>query len=280
MAPKRRIGIVGFGHLGKFLYESIRESADFDVAFVYNRSKNADLERLVEDEDLLLDALDDFASKAPDLIVEVAHPDVTKVHGEAFLSVCDYLIGSPTALADPDVEKALKKAPHAVFVPAGALWGGNDIRRMSQLGSLAALRVTMRKHPDAFKLQGQLKDVNDAYKARKDEDEAPIILYEGPVRGLCPLAPNNVNTMAAAAVAASNLGLDGVIGRLVADKRLERWHEVHVEAKGANGFEVNAVRKNPANPGAVTGSATYGSFWASVRQAALAENPRPGLQLC
>ena len=44
-------------------------------------------------------------------------------------------------------------------------------------------------------------------------------MYEGSVRGLCPLAPNNVNTMACAAIAASGgLGFDGVIGRLVADK--------------------------------------------------------------
>ena len=42
----------------------------------------------------------------------------------------------------------------------------------------------------------------------------------GPVRGLCPLAPNNVNTMAAAALAAPNLGFDGVRGCLVSDPRL------------------------------------------------------------
>ena len=36
---------------------------------------------------------------------------------------------------------------------------------------------------------------------------------------LCPLAPNNVNTMAAAAVAAHNLGLDGTKARLVSDPR-------------------------------------------------------------
>jgi aspartate dehydrogenase len=36
------------------------------------------------------------------------------------------------------------------------------------------------------------------------------------VRELCPLAPNNVNTMAAAAVAASNLGFDKTIGCLIA----------------------------------------------------------------
>ena len=34
------------------------------------------------------------------------------------------------------------------------------------------------------------------------------------MRELCPLAPNNVNTMAAGAVAASNLGFDNTIGVL------------------------------------------------------------------
>jgi len=38
-----------------------------------------------------------------------------------------------------------------------------------------------------------------------------------PVRELCPLAPNNVNTMAIASLAAHNLGFDKVIGCLVAD---------------------------------------------------------------
>jgi hypothetical protein len=45
-----------------------------------------------------------------------------------------------------------------------------------------------------------------------------VELYRGPVRELCPLAPNNVNTMAAAAVAATNLGFDKTIGRLVAGR--------------------------------------------------------------
>lgn len=37
-----------------------------------------------------------------------------------------------------------------------------------------------------------------------------VTLYEGPVRQLCPLAPNNVNTMAVASMAAGNLGFDKV----------------------------------------------------------------------
>ena len=71
----------------------------------------------------------------------------------------------------------------------------------------------MKKHPDAFKLNGALAEINSNVK------DDPVTLYEGPVRKLCPQAPNNVNTMAAAAIAATNLGLDVVVGRLVSDRR-------------------------------------------------------------
>lgn len=46
----------------------------------------------------------------------------------------------------------------------------------------------------------------------------------GTVRELCPLAPNNVNTMAAAALAAAALGFDGVKARLITDPRCASVH--------------------------------------------------------
>lgn len=39
---------------------------------------------------------------------------------------------------------------------------------------------------------------------------------------------------------------------------------VEVEVTGPDGFSVNTVRRNPARLGAVTGSATYNSFWNSL----------------
>lgn len=74
------------------------------------------------------------------------------------------------------------------------------------------LKVTMIKHPSCFKLQGELLS-----KIDQVFEETAVTLYDGPVRTLCPLAPNNVNTMAAAAMAAHNLGFDGVKGCLIAD---------------------------------------------------------------
>ena len=87
----------------------------------------------------------DCGRGSPDLIVEVAHPDITRQHGAAFLAVADFMIGSPTALADRETEAALAAAAdrRGLYVPSGALWGGEDIRRMAERGSLRSLTVTM-----------------------------------------------------------------------------------------------------------------------------------------
>lgn len=68
----------------------------------------------------------------------------------------------------------------------------------------------MSKHPSCFRLTG------DALSDWK-EGEGRRVLFSGSVAELCPLAPNNVNTMAAAAVAAGALGFAGVRGEIVSD---------------------------------------------------------------
>uniref|UniRef100_A0A8C0HBG9 Aspartate dehydrogenase domain-containing protein n=1 Tax=Chelonoidis abingdonii TaxID=106734 RepID=A0A8C0HBG9_CHEAB len=154
-----------------------------------------------------------------DLVVEVAHPCVVQDHGASFLSGADFMVGSPTALADQATEMRLREAArhggHTLYVPRGALWGSEDIQRMDDRGVLQGLKVTMIKHPDSFRLEGALRERLGAVRA---------VLYEGPVRGLCPLAPNNVNTMAAACMAAPSLGFDGVQGCLIADPGLVHPH--------------------------------------------------------
>lgn len=104
----------------------------------------------------------------------------------------------------------------------------------------------------------------------EDGSQGPHTLYEGPVRSLCHLAPNNVNTMAAAAIAGENLGFDGTMARLVCDFSLNE-HIVEIDVQGpasADGqrFNVSTTRINPAQAGAVTGSATYGSFLSSLQR--------------
>ncbi|KAL4224172.1 hypothetical protein ACF0H5_017625 [Mactra antiquata] len=274
---KRRIGIVGYGHLGQYLVTQIESRDDVELAFVWNRTRSA-VEGKVRD-DLILDDLDKFTERSADLIVEVAHPCITRDFGDRFLTHADYMIGSPTAMADPDTERKLRSATnqHGLYVPSGALWGGEDIRKMADRGTLQALKVTMRKPPQSFKLNEPLRSKNEMVK-----DET-VVLYDGPVRELCPLAPNNVNTMAAAAVAAHNLGFDKVSGCIVADPSLTDWHIVQVDVWGPGNiaddtaFHCQTVRRNPAKIGAVTGSATYASFLSSMIAAC---GKGPGVHLC
>ena len=78
----------------------------------------------------------------------------------------------------------------------------------------------MKKYPGSLKVEPALQPRLNEYK----DDESKTgewVVFEGSVRDLAPLAPNNVNTMACAALAGHNLGFDKVKAILIADKALE-----------------------------------------------------------
>jgi predicted dinucleotide-utilizing enzyme len=243
----------------------------FSVVWVYNRSPQK-LEGLPSTLPLL--SLGDHASRPGDLIVEVAHPTITAEFGASFMAHSHLFLGSPTACASPGTYALLREGSvgRALFVPSGALWGAGDIAKMGRAGSLARLCVTMKKHPASLLLEG------GEPKAKLEEAVSKGVLgettlYSGPLRQLALVAPNNVNTMAAAAIASGEaLGFDGVWAILISDPSLTA-HVVEVEVEGHPGadgqmFSCKTVRYNPAAPGAVTGTATYASFFASLMVAA------------
>ncbi|XP_038609048.1 putative L-aspartate dehydrogenase [Tachyglossus aculeatus] len=292
-APKR-VGVAGFGRLGQYLVQRLLSEGPalgLELVFVWNRDPGR-MGGAVPPALQLLD-LATFAERCPHLVVEVAHPHVARDFGPQILNSSDLMVGSPSAFADQDTERRLREASshggHTVFVPRGALWGAEDIRRLDQAGGLLGLRVTMATHPDGFRLEGPLA-ARLAGPGKEEGDGAGDglgrrrVLYEGPVRGLCPAAPRNSNTMAAACLSAPGLGFDRVIGRLVADTSLVDRHVVEVEVTGPPGpggrsFSVRTRRENPADPGAVTGSATLGAFWTSLL-VCCGRSPEPGVQLC
>jgi aspartate dehydrogenase len=179
-----RVGIVGFGELGKYLLDQMKQQPDkFEVVFIHNRTP--------VDHPLFVSSV---KGHAVDLVVEVAHPCVIKNLGLLELG-CDVFVGSPTAFAEGEWSVP---ANVAVFVPVGALWGADDISKMR--ANIASLTVSMHKHPEHLRsVLGPVRAKLDAYMA-DEKDESPCVLYSGPVRALCPLAPNNVNTLACAAL--------------------------------------------------------------------------------
>lgn len=277
-APVVRVGVLGYGALGQHLVARLLEppapgARRYELAWVWARDA---LKLRALPPQLILHDLADAARSHVDLVVEVAHADVITAAGAAILGAgVDLLVGSPTALADAALEAALRgAAPRGgrarLLVVYGALWGAGDIARLGDAGRVAALTVEMRKHPAS--LAGVRGRLAEALAAGPPPGGGAWTLYDGPVRALAAHAPSNVNTMAAAALAVPELGFDGVRGVLVADAALSA-HVIIVTLEGprgpggAPGLAVRTERVAPAPPGAVTSSATLGSFWASVKVA-------------
>ena len=167
------------------------------MAFVWNRNPDAIGEMISPD--LRLGSLEGFRDYSPDLIVEVAHPAITQTWGTQFLEYGDYMAGSPTAFATLETETAMREAAaipngHGLYIPRGALPGLDEVLRMVANKKLGAARISMKKHPSSLKYHGALE-------TPLDEVSSETVVYDGPLRELCTLAPNNVNTMAVLAMA-------------------------------------------------------------------------------
>lgn len=269
---RRRILILGYGSIGQYLADALLNRADlkagFELVGVWNRSADRfagtalpQAMRLHGD-----DPLEAVRACPADLVVEVAHPGISARAGPAVLAQADFLVGSPSTFADPTIEQSLRAAAsiHGCYIPSGAGWGVQDIARMDKARQLAGLSVDMAFPADSLKLAAPLAGKLEAYRA--GEDSADLVLYDGPVRPLCALAPNNVNTMACMAIAAPSLGFDGVKARLLAHKG-PHAHITAIRAQGTTGLTVETRRYNPSRPGAVTGSATLGALLAGAMEA-------------
>ena len=56
-----------------------------------------------------------------------------------YLKIFVLQICSPTALANPETERRLRRAAaakHGLYIPSGALWGADDINKMADMGTL------------------------------------------------------------------------------------------------------------------------------------------------
>uniref|UniRef100_A0A7S2WU21 Aspartate dehydrogenase domain-containing protein n=1 Tax=Rhizochromulina marina TaxID=1034831 RepID=A0A7S2WU21_9STRA len=264
-----RVGVLGFGALGRHLVRTLKEpevAERFDLAFVWNRSVEAVRGQVPEDK--ILAHVAEFRSFEPDLVCEVSHQSVTRRFAPSILEYCDFFAGSSTALADPDTEQAVREAVarpggHGLYIPRGALPGLEDILRMGRAGKVDSASVTMEKHPKSLHFVGPLGA--DALPVMESM-EGRAVLYDGPLRPLCDMAPSNVNTMAVLAMA-SGLGFDQTRATLVADSSLQH-HIVNVQVNGFPQdvagqplrFSLDITRSSPAGAGDVTSTATFTAF--------------------
>lgn len=252
----RRIGLIGFGGIGAQVYARIvgDASCGLEVAFVHNRSPHRLAGVPASLQLHAVEALPDFGA---DLVVEMAHPDYTRDWGEAILSVADYLPLSVSALADDALrERLLARAAAAgtsLVIPHGALMGLDSLREWRH--AWAEVVITFYKNP------ANIDFSESGIDARGIAGET--VLYDGPVRGIAPLFPRNINTMVTCALATT--GLDACRGRLVAVPGLQ-VAIAEVTARGTDGALLTMRKEQPAV--GVSGTEMFASQFASIQRAA------------
>lgn len=258
-----RIGLIGYGQIGTAVHQMIDADPDngMEVVFVHDQETS----RLGDVADnLALEDLSAFESRRPDLVVEMAHPAVTRQWGTTILQKTNYMFISVTALADQELERQLqettKRCGTRAFVPHGGVVGMDALLENRDVWE--EVNVVMKKPP---------KNV-DCAAAGVDPDQvtAEMVLYDGPTRGICPLFPRNVNTHAA--IAYAGIGFDRTHSLLVVNPAWDKA-TVAIEAKGP-GIELKVERIEGIT--GVTGASTPASIYNTVQ---MIGSTGPGIHL-
>jgi len=255
MADTHTVALLGFGRIGRALYDYIESDPDFELGYVLVRSEKDGLpaEKQVTDSAALAD-------RPVDLVVEAATHEVLADLGETVLEASDLMVLSGSAFTDDGVRERLESAADAhgteVFLPHAALLGIDGL--VDARGALDSVSIRATKAPSHL-------DFSYAADLDPDDVDGRTVLYEGPVRGLCERFPRNFNSHAAVALA--SLGLDDTDSTLVADPSVESAD--HVITASGDGFDLEIVRESAIE--GVTGDYTLVSIWGSIRRALKAD---------
>jgi aspartate dehydrogenase len=230
MKNRFRIGIVGHGYIGRSLYLAF-DGSPVEVVRVYDRAESniAQLPQSIAtaDSDAFIESL-----AGVDLVVEVAHPDVSAKIGVQILNKTSFMPCSVVAIADDDLRRRLlaaaKQAGTNLFIPHGAAVGMDNLLEARSLWN--SVTITFRKPPAS---------IDTAAAAQGDE----TLLFEGSAREIARQFPRSVNAMVACALA--TLGLDASRTRMYADRRFGNVLRGEFEFAAANGSRLTIIKEEP-----------------------------------
>ena len=233
----RRLTLIGFGAIGRSLYERLQGHAGLCVgAVVVSARSVAALQAELGGAVQVLPAV----PEATDLLLECAGHSALLAHVLPALErgvPCAVL--SVGALSEPGLPERLADAARRggtqLHLLSGAI-GGVDAIAAARLAGLDAVTYTGRKPPLGWR-GTPAQDVVDLATLT-----APHVILEASAREAARLYPKNANV--AATIALAGIGLDATRVRLIADPAVtENIHEIDV--RGAFGSMQLTMRGNP-----------------------------------
>lgn len=216
MAAARRVGVIGFGAIGRSLALQLGAASDRSstLAGVCVRAAQMDEARSrLPAGTMICERLDDLLESKPDVIIEAAGQRAVAECADAVLGAgLEFLVLSIGALADAGlrgrIEHLARLHGGAVAVPAGALAGFDGLRSLRHAG-LSSVSYTSTKPPSAWKNTPAEKEF-----ALGELTEATV-LFRGNAAQAALAYPKNANL--AAAVALAGIGFDETRVVLLAD---------------------------------------------------------------
>jgi aspartate dehydrogenase len=241
------IALVGFGAMGEQLYNLLREhgAGDLITTVIEHPDRLGAARAKLPASVTVAPELNDMLAAATGLMVECAgHAALRKHAAPALAAGVDVLVASVGALADAQIESALREAAAAsgsrVFIPSGAL-GGLDALASARYAGLEEVIYISNKAPSAWRgtKAEQMVDL--------DAVREPTVFLTCNAREAALQFPQNANV--AAAVALAGIGFEKTQVRLTVDPNA-KGNRHRIMAKGQFGMIDVTVegRTLPSNP--------------------------------
>ncbi len=256
---KKRIGLIGFGTIGHYIFNRVLESDLMDISFILE-TDHSKIQQI--DSNLLLPSLDALHERATDLVVEVANAKALSELGPKILKHHDLLLFSLCSFANKEFQEEMEimatELGRKIYIPHGAIVGLDGIHDGRKV--IDRVCITTTKNPKNLDVAPEIKAVT-----------TPTVLYDGPTRGACLQFPRNVNSHASIALA--GLGFDRTWSKIIGDPDTNKMtHIIEVEGNGLHWRIL--VESTPT--GRVSGAYTPESAYQTLRRICVEER---GLQI-
>lgn len=238
----KKVAIIGFGSIGKKLYEQICLEGLLEVAFVHDPKVDVPVHLALHHPP----TGKDFSGV--DLVVEAAIPQTVETFGREIVKYTSFMPFSITALADQQLYDDIVRLAHLyqcrLYIPHGAILGLDGIFDGRKL--FDKVQIVTTKNP----------------KSLGRNDTQKHVLFEGSVREAAKLMPRNVNVHAALALA--GIGFDQTKSIIISDPDTKENTHLITASNADTTMEI-VIKSNPI--GAVTGAYTPISAYGSVKRA-------------
>ena len=251
---KESIGLIGFGAVGKDIYNKISKNFinGYKIAGIFSKNIN----EIKVQRNLKCYSLAELLKKKPNLIIEAASVEALQEYAEIILKKrIDFLCLSVCGFADKaffnKIYNLKKEIKSKIYIPSGAIAGLDAISASALSNELQSVQLIQRKPPLAL----LSKEKTRVLKKEK-------ILSNTNARKTCLNFPKNSNI--AGTLAICGVGFDKTKVIIIADPKVKK-NIAQIEAYGKFG-ELKVILKNSPSDNPKTSRLTTMSVLQSLKK--------------